>query len=458
MSVELKIPSVGESITEALIAQWFKSEGDTVEKDEPIAELETDKVTVELPAPIAGVLVSISRQEGETVSVGDVIGVIAESDGATASTGPSGEASSPKSESKPAPEPSQPAPSEPKQAGARAAAHVLPSARRALAEHGLQPDQVRPTGPSGRLLREDVERHAAALSEPDAEHDAAEDAAQESDVEQPKDKKAKGKKDKDRDKKERKRDRRAEEEAEHAVRRLREGAGEREEEIVPMSPIRKRIAERLVEAQRVAALLTTFNEVDMSAVMALRQKHRDAFEKRHGVKLGFMSFFVKAAIDALRQFPQLNAEVRGTDIVYRNFYDIGMAVSTDRGLLVPVLRNAETMSFAEIETTIGDFVERARSGKIRLDDLEGGTFTITNGGVFGSMLSTPIVNPPQSGVLGLHAIEDRPIARDGQVVIHPMMYVALSYDHRIVDGREAVTFLRRIKETIEDPTRILLES
>jgi 2-oxoglutarate dehydrogenase E2 component (dihydrolipoamide succinyltransferase) len=339
----------------------------------------------------------------------------------------------------------------------RAAAHALPSARRALAELGLQPVQVRPTGPSGRLLREDVERHAAALSEPDAEDDPADDA-QESDVDQPKDKKAKGKKEKDRDKKDRKKDRRAEEEAEHAVRRLRESAGEREEEIVPMSPMRKRIAERLVEAQRVAALLTTFNEVDMSAVMALRQKHRDAFEKRHGVKLGFMSFFVKAAIDALRQFPQLNAEVRGTDIVYRNFYDIGMAVSTDRGLIVPVLRNAETMSFAEIETTIGDFVERARNGKIRLDDLEGGTFTITNGGVFGSMLSTPIVNPPQSGVLGLHAIEDRPIARDGQVVIHPMMYVALSYDHRIVDGREAVTFLRRIKETIEDPTRILLES
>ncbi|HUP25129.1 MAG TPA: 2-oxoglutarate dehydrogenase complex dihydrolipoyllysine-residue succinyltransferase [Thermoanaerobaculia bacterium] len=457
MSVELKIPSVGESITEALIAQWFKSEGDTVEKDEPVAELETDKVTVELPAPVAGVLVSISRQEGETVAVGDIIGVIAESDGSSASTGPSANAASPKSEGESDAEPGQPSPSEPRQTGARAAAHVLPSARRALAEYGLEADQVRPTGPSGRLLREDVERHAAALSEPDAEHDTAEDA-QDSDADQPKDKKAKGKKDKDRDKKDRKKDRRAEEEAEHAVRRLRESAGERAEEIVPMSPIRKRIAERLVEAQRVAALLTTFNEVDMSAVVALRQKHRDAFENRHGVKLGFMSFFVKAAIDALRQFPQINAEVRGTDIVYRNYYDIGMAVSTDRGLLVPVLRNAETMSFAEIETTIGDFVERARSGKIRLDDLEGGTFTITNGGVFGSMLSTPIVNPPQSGVLGLHAIEDRPIASDGQVVIHPMMYVALSYDHRIVDGREAVTFLRRIKETIEDPTRILLES
>jgi 2-oxoglutarate dehydrogenase E2 component (dihydrolipoamide succinyltransferase) len=345
---------------------------------------------------------------------------------------------------------------------------VLPSARRALAEHGLEPGQVPPSGPGGRLLKEDVERHAATLAAagaaPAASGTEADEETEPEDLEAAaeadgrKDGKAKGKKDKDRDKKERKKERRAEEEIEHAVRRLRERAGTREEEVVPMTPIRKRIAERLVEAQRAAALLTTFNEVDMSAVMALRQRHREAFEKRHGVKLGFMSFFVKATIDALRQFPQVNAEVRGTDIVYRNYYDIGIAVSTDRGLLVPILRNAEALGFAEVEQTIGDFAERARGGKIRLDELEGGTFTITNGGVFGSMLSTPIVNPPQSGVLGLHAIEDRPVARDGQVVIHPMMYVALTYDHRIVDGREAVTFLRRIKEAIEDPTRILLET
>jgi 2-oxoglutarate dehydrogenase E2 component (dihydrolipoamide succinyltransferase) len=429
MSVELRIPSVGESVTEALIAQWLKSEGDRVEKDEPLAELETDKVTVELPAPVAGVLVKIARQEGETVSVGDVIGLIAEGDGAgagaakrearpaeqpTAAVAPSSASAPPAA----APRTAPPAPA----AESPIAAHVKPSARRALAEQG----------PDAQPVREDDDR--------DFKRDA--------------------KKEKDRDKKERKRERKAEEEAERAVRRLRERAAAqpRAEEVVPMTPMRKRIAERLVAAQQAAALLTTFNEIDMSAVMSLRQKHRDAFEKRHGVKLGFMSFFVKAAIDALRQFPQVNAEVRGTDIVYRSYYDIGMAVSTDRGLLVPVLRNAETMSFAEVEQAIGDFAERARAGKIRLEELEGGTFTITNGGVFGSMLSTPIVNPPQSGVLGLHAIEDRPIARDGQVVIHPMMYVALSYDHRIVDGREAVTFLRRIKEAIEDPTRILLET
>jgi 2-oxoglutarate dehydrogenase E2 component (dihydrolipoamide succinyltransferase) len=452
MSVELRIPSVGESVTEALISHWLKSEGDAVAKDEPVAELETDKVTVELPSPVAGVLVSIARQEGETVSVGDVIGVIAEGDGAGAAPRKTGAkpAKAKETEAKQAEpaqskaaktKPAEPQPAEPpgaaEPAPARgAAAHVLPSARRALAEHGLEAGEVPATGPGGRLSREDVERHAAARSEQGA--GAREGVAEPRPAREP--------------------DKRVARDAEHAVRRGRERAAAREEEIVPMTPIRKRIAERLVEAQRVAALLTTFNEVDMSAVVELRQRHREAFEKRHGVKLGFMSFFVKAAIDALRRYPQLNAEVRGEQIVYRNYYDIGMAVSTDRGLLVPVLRNAETLSFAEVEQAIGDFAERARAGKIRLDELEGGTFTITNGGVFGSMLSTPIVNPPQSGVLGLHAIEDRPIARSGQVVIHPMMYVALTYDHRIVDGREAVTFLRRIKETIEDPTRILLES
>jgi 2-oxoglutarate dehydrogenase E2 component (dihydrolipoamide succinyltransferase) len=402
------------------------------------------------------VLVKIARQEGETVAVGEVIGLISEGVDAPSPETPSRERV-PGVAPEPVPQPAAPAEAEPRSGDGHPAPHVLPSARRALAEHGLEAQQVSPTGTGGRLLREDVERHVAALSAAVLE---PEEARKDRKDRKDKAKKDKAKKDKEREKEERKRERKAEEEAARAVQRLREGAGAlaRAEEVVPMTPIRKRIAERLVAAQHAAALLTTFNEVDMSAVMALRQKHRDAFEQRHGVKLGFMSFFVKATIDALRQFPQVNAEVRGTDIVYRNYYDIGIAVSTDRGLLVPILRNAETMSFAEVEQTIGDFAERARAGKIRLEELEGGTFTITNGGVFGSMLSTPIVNPPQSGVLGLHAIEDRPIARDGQVVIHPMMYVALTYDHRIVDGREAVTFLRRIKEAIEDPTRILLES
>ncbi|HVS65675.1 MAG TPA: 2-oxoglutarate dehydrogenase complex dihydrolipoyllysine-residue succinyltransferase [Thermoanaerobaculia bacterium] len=460
MALDVKIPEVGESITEALISRWLKSEGDHVEKDEPIVELETDKVAVELPAPESGVLIEILAKDGDTAAVGEVI---ARLEPGEAREAPKEEPESEASEEEPEEEAAKEEPDEEpdeesdeetaeptaekekakdrakdkakdkekdkakdKAKETPAAARppvVMPAAQRLLEKHGLDADEVEASGPGGRLLKEDVERHLSEIAErPEAKQ--AEEAPAEPVRGRP--------------------------ESE-------EPSPGRREETVPMSPIRRRIAERLVSAQQNAALLTTFNEVDMSAVVELRQRYREEFQKRWEVKLGFMSFFVRAAVDALRQFPQVNAEIRGTDIVYRNYSDIGIAVSTDRGLLVPILRNAERLGFADVERAIGDFGERARDGKIKLEELEGGTFTISNGGVFGSLLSTPIVNPPQSGVLGLHAIEDRPIARDGEVVIRPMMYVALSYDHRIIDGREAVTFLRRIKQTVEDPSRLLLE-
>jgi 2-oxoglutarate dehydrogenase E2 component (dihydrolipoamide succinyltransferase) len=294
----------------------------------------------------------------------------------------------------------------------------MPAARRALEEHGLSAEQIEPTGPGGRLLKEDVLRYVESkhqkTSVPTAQIAPTPKAE-------------------------------------------RTPFPDRPEEVVPMSRLRRTVAERLVQAQQAAALLTTFNEIEMSAVMALRKEYGDAFQQKHNVKLGFMSFFVKACIDALKQFPALNAEVRGTDIVYHNFYDIGVAIGSGKGLVVPVLRNAERMSFAEIEVAVGDFGRRAKENKLKVDELQGGTFTISNGGVYGSLLSTPIVNPPQSGVLGMHAIQDRPVARDGNVVIRPMMYVALTYDHRLVDGREAVSCLKRIKETIESPARMLME-
>ncbi|MEP0848157.1 MAG: 2-oxoglutarate dehydrogenase complex dihydrolipoyllysine-residue succinyltransferase, partial [Phycisphaerae bacterium] len=300
------------------------------------------------------------------------------------------------------------------------AARVMPAARRALAERDLRAEEVPGSGPGGRVLKEDVQRHADSL---------ARSAPAEGPTEAATPPPAAGRRE----------------------------AGDRREEVVPMTMLRRRIAERLVQSQQTAALLTTFNEVDMSAVMQLRAQRSEAFEKKYGVKLGFMSFFVKAAIDALKLIPQVNAEIRGTDIVYKNYHDIGVAVSTDAGLVVPVLRDADRMSFAEIEVAIGELARRARERKLAIEELQGGTFTISNGGVFGSLMSTPIVNPPQVGILGLHAIQDRPVARDGQVVIRPMMYVALTYDHRIIDGRESVTFLKRIKECVEDPARMLIE-
>jgi 2-oxoglutarate dehydrogenase E2 component (dihydrolipoamide succinyltransferase) len=325
------------------------------------------------------------------------------------------------------------------QPGSGSRAFVMPAAERALAQHSLTADSVRPGGPGGRLLKEDVLRHveppAAAIIPPLATAPTAPTKSAATAV--------------------------AAEKVDRGLAASSPLAAAssfaREEEFVVMSPIRRRIAQRLVEAQQQAALLTTFNEIDMSEVMSLRQKHKDAYQQRYGVKLGFMSFFVKAAVDALKLFPQVNAEVRDPHVVYRNYYDIGIAVGGGKGLVVPILRNAEFMSFAEIEVAIGDFARRAADNKLKLDELQGGTFTISNGGVYGSLMSTPIVNPPQSGILGLHAIQDRPVARAGQVVIRPMMYIALTYDHRIVDGREAVSFLKRIKDTIEDPSRILLE-
>jgi 2-oxoglutarate dehydrogenase E2 component (dihydrolipoamide succinyltransferase) len=404
MPIELKVPSIGESITEVQLGAWLKKEGDSAQKDERLIDIESDKATVEISAPVAGKITKLLKKAGETAAVGEVIGYMEE--GAVAAT----------STATASPAPAAAAP------GNGAAPIVMPAAAREAAQAGIKAEQVAGTGPGGRILKEDVQRAAAQPAAPVP----AKAAPAPSVPAVPK-------------------------------RTTLAGAVGREEEVVAMSPIRRRIAERLLHAQQSAALLTTFNEIDMASVMALRQEHKDSFQQRYGVKLGFMSFFIKATIEALKAFPAINAEIRGTDVIYHNYYDIGIAVSSAKGLVVPVLRNAERLSFAEIELAIEDFGKRARENKIKLDELEGGTFTISNGGVFGSLLSTPIINPPQSGILGLHTIQERPVARDGQVVIRPMMYVALTYDHRIVDGREAVSFLRRIKEGIEQPARLLLE-
>ncbi|MCC6489311.1 MAG: 2-oxoglutarate dehydrogenase complex dihydrolipoyllysine-residue succinyltransferase [Candidatus Hydrogenedentes bacterium] len=417
MAVELKVPAVGESITEVQIGPWRKSSGDWADRDESLVEIESDKATVELPAPVAGVIVGILKKEGEKAEVGEVIGYMDENAKPTDGKKATEPAASPAPAVKPPSAPPAGISVEVKTAAptSKAAPRISPSARRVMAEHGLDANDVEGTGPGGRVLKEDAVVKAKELATRKAPEPV-----------QP----------------------------EPAVRPV---SGSRDEEAVPMTPMRRRIAERLVEAQRTGALLTTFNEVDMSEVIALREEHKAAFQERHGVKLGFMSFFVKACVEALKQFPKVNAEIRHSDIVYHHYYDIGIAVAGGKGLVVPVLRNAETMSLADIEKAIADFGARAQENKIGLDELEGGTFTISNGGVFGSLLSTPIVNPPQSGILGLHAIQDRPVARNGQVVIRPMMYIALSYDHRLVDGREAVSFLRRVKESIEKPARLFLE-
>ncbi len=413
--VEIRVPEIGESITEVEIGSWLKAAGDAVRKDEPVVTLESEKATLDLPSPEAGVLGQILKPQGETAKVGEVIGYL-DGAGQAASAGA-------KSEPKPAPvkvpeeskaatvaQPPAPAPAPP----------TRPAAQPVAAEPGVAAAGVDAAAPAGRALREDV---PGRQRETEAQASAR--------VEDP--------------------------EAALPLAAPGEVAG-REEEVVPMSRLRRTAAERLVAAQHAAALLTTFNEIDMFAVVALRKEFGPAFQEKHGVKLGFMSFFVKAAIDALKQYPALNAEVRGTNIVYHNYYDIGIAVGGGKGLVVPVLRNAERLSFAEVEIAIGDFGRRAKENKLKLEELQGGTFTISNGGVYGSLLSTPIVSPPQSGVLGLHAIQDRPVAREGLVVVRPMMYVALTYDHRVVDGREAVLFLRRIKELIEDPARMLIEA
>jgi 2-oxoglutarate dehydrogenase E2 component (dihydrolipoamide succinyltransferase) len=473
---ELKIPAVGESVTEVQIGQWRKREGESVHRDEPVVEIESDKATVDVIAPVAGTVGKILKQAGDRAAIGEVIGFVNAADEAAASGDgqklPSGTSVSVKKRgsqttvgsvqaAEPAQGTSQHAPSAqappphiqlPQTKGAGDT--VMPAAERLMAEHGLAPGSVQGTGPGGRVLKEDVQRHIAGSPAPAAQPDkrkpetapptsqsrvappATSPAPQPPSL-APAPIRA--------------------EKIDYPIAPQPAGAPNREEEFVVMSPIRRRIAERLVEAQRTAALLTTFNEIDMGEVMALRNKFKETYQEKYGVKLGFMSFFVKAVVDALKMVPQVNAEIREPHVVYKNYYDIGIAVGGGKGLVVPILRNAEFMSFAEIERQIGDFARRAQENKIRLEELQGGTFTISNGGVYGSLLSTPIVNPPQSAILGLHAIQDRPVAKSGQVVIRPMMYVALTYDHRIVDGREAVTFLKRIKEAIEDPTRLLIE-
>jgi 2-oxoglutarate dehydrogenase E2 component (dihydrolipoamide succinyltransferase) len=418
MPIELKVPEVGESITEVMIGTWKKREGDVVAIDDAIVEIESDKATVELPAPVAGTIAKVLKASGATATVGEVIGYL-EPAGAGAAV-PAAPAAAPspaapvvdvkRTEGRTTIGSVQP----PAQPGGPQ--RVMPAAARVLGEAGVAAAGIHGTGPGGRVTKQDATQAVAAPSAP-----------------------------------------RAPTAAPAAVQPLLAVAGAREERFQLISPIRRRIAERLVEAQQQAALLTTFNEVDMFAVMELRKKFKDLFQERYGVKLGFMSFFVRAAVEALRAVPQVNAEYRDPHIVYRDYYDIGIAVGGGKGLVVPVLRNAETMSFANVELAIGDFARRAGENKLKLEELQGGTFTISNGGVYGSMLSTPIINPPQSGILGLHAIQERPMAVNGQVVIRPMMYLALTYDHRLVDGREAVTFLKRIKDTIEDPSRLMLE-
>ena len=420
MAIELKVPAVGESITEVMIGEWLKAEGDWVAEDEPVVIIETDKVNVELPAPEGGILKQILKQEGDDAEVGDVVGLM------EASEKPAGEVE-PETATPPKEKPTPEARASGRPSGATAAKapagepRVMPAAARVLAEKGLEASEVAATGPGGRLLKEDVLRHDAKAAPA-----AAEPAP-------------------------------AAPEPTPAAPEPAPALGSRHEEAVKMTPLRRRVAARLVEAQQTAALLTTFNEVDMSRVIALRKEYQERFVKKYGIKVGFMSFFVKAVVEALKEVPQVNAEVRGDEIVYRNYQDIGIAVGGGKGLVVPIIRNAERLSFAEVEKTIADYAVRARDGKLKLEELQGGTFTISNGGIYGSLLSTPIVNPPQSGILGMHKIEERPIAENGQVVIRPMMYLALTYDHRLVDGREAVTFLVRVKERIEDPTRILLE-
>ena len=445
MAVELTVPAVGESINEVFIGTWLKKEGDSVEKDEALVEVETDKATLEIPASVAGTLSKILKKEGDSADIGEVIAHISEGGAAETETKQdetkqAGTEVEPKAEAKKEVATSAIDTEEAEvesavEAQQEGEGFVMPAAQRLLDENGLSADSVKGSGPGGRILKEDVQK----VLESKPEQAEAKAETKQTEAEQPQAKQPQTKQP------EPKRDAPAPQ------------GGDREEETVPMSPLRRTIARRLVEAQQTAALLTTFNEIDMSTMMALRSEYKDLFEKRYDIRLGFMSFFIKATIDALKQFPAINAEIRDNDIVYKNYYDVAIAVSSKKGLVTPVIRNAERMSFAEIEATIADFGARAQNNKLSPDELTGGTFTISNGGVFGSLMSTPIVNPPQSGVLGMHAIQERPIALNGEVVIRPMMYVALTYDHRIVDGREAVTFLKRIKEAIETPARMLLE-
>ncbi|BCX88925.1 2-oxoglutarate dehydrogenase E2 component [Methylomarinovum tepidoasis] len=391
--MEIRVPPLPESVTDATVAAWHKKPGETVRRDEKLVDLETDKVVLEVPAPADGTLKEIQHPEGDTVTSGEVLAVL--EPGEVAAEAPA--------EKPPTGAPQAPPPLAPAKPEAQPPA-LSPSVRRLLTEHDLDASQIPATGKDGRLTREDVlaylERHKAAAPAP--------------------------------------------------------AAGERPEQRVPMTRIRARIAQRLLEVQRNTAMLTTFNEVDLLQVMQIRKRHGEAFRKKHGIKLGFMSFFVKASVEALKAFPIVNASIDGEDVVYHGYFDIGIAVSTDRGLVVPILRDADRLGLADIEKRIDEFARKAREGTLALEDLQGGTFTITNGGIFGSLLSTPLLNPPQSAILGMHAIKERPVAVDGEVVIRPMMYLALTYDHRLIDGREAVLFLRTVKEILEAPERLFL--
>jgi 2-oxoglutarate dehydrogenase E2 component (dihydrolipoamide succinyltransferase) len=442
VSIEVKVPQLPESVADATLVSWHKKPGETVRRDENLVDLETDKVVLEVPAPVDGVLKQIVAADGAVVTSGQVLAVL--EPGAVAAGTPAAELAKPRpappaapavaAAAKPAPVPPRPAvaatppPAGPAQAqqarangpAAKDSQKMGPAVRKLVEEHDLDPGAIAGSGREGRITKGDVldyiADHQATTVGLSYDAPAAPAAAQESAPQ-----------------------------------------GTRAEHRVAMTRLRARIAERLLEAQQSAALLTTFNEVDMSGVSALRQRYQDQFQSRYGIKLGFMSFFVKAAIEALRDFPVINASIDGKDIVYHEYFDIGVAVSTDRGLVVPVLRNAQNMTFAEIEHAIRDFGERARSGALQMEELTGGTFTITNGGIFGSLMSTPILNPPQSGILGMHKIQQRPVVVDGAIVARPMMYLALTYDHRLVDGRDAVQFLVHIKEQLEDPARLILQ-
>jgi 2-oxoglutarate dehydrogenase E2 component (dihydrolipoamide succinyltransferase) len=404
MSIEVKVPQLPESVTDATLVNWHKKPGDAVSRDENLVDLETDKVVLEVPAPSAGVLKEIKVESGTTVTAGQVLAILDTSEGAVAV----------KAAAAPA-EAKAGAPAA--KAAAAAGGKLAPSAKRMVEENKLDASQIAGSGRDGRVSKGDVIQHMAGGK---AAAPAAAPAKAAPAVQLP-------------------------------------AAGSRGEQRVPMTRLRARIAERLLQAQSTAALLTTFNEVDLTEVNALRARYKDKFEKTHGVKLGFTSFFIKAAIEALRRFPAVNASIDGTDIIYHEYYDIGVAVSTERGLMVPVLRNAESMSYADIEKGVGTYATKAREGSITLEELTGGTFTITNGGVFGSLMSTPILNPPQVAILGMHKIQDRPMVVNGEIKIRPMMYLALTYDHRIVDGKDSVQFLVAIKDALEDPARLLLQ-
>jgi len=489
MAIDITVPNLGESVTEATVASWLKQTGDPVEADEPVLELETDKATLEIPAPRSGVLSEILVEEGEDVEVGATLGRIEEGEvesrgekaaaAAEETDEEAGEAAAADAEAKAAEAPAEREEPAPPRSRERTAAAGEPSATRQDAALGLDPTGIPRSGPDGRVTlddlqsffedasREAVERSGPAVRKLIAEHglDPADipatgregritkedvlnflSAARESGDTPAQAEESAG-------------DGRgvSGQAAAAAPGRRRDGAAERAEERVKMSRIRRTIAARLKEAQETAAILTTFNDVDMSAVMRLRSRLRDEFEEKHGVRLGFMSFFVKAAVQALKEFPEVNAQIDGEEIVYRYYYDIGVAVSTDAGLKVPVIRGCDRKGFAEIEEELTDLAERARDGRIKLEEMEGGTFSITNGGVFGSLLSTPLLNFPQAAILGLHRIEERAVVIEGEVEVRPMMYLALSYDHRLIDGRESVTFLKRIKGLIEDPERLMLE-